>query len=36
LILIMPVGIIYSILGGMAAQKGQVYRYPWKLELIKN
>jgi uncharacterized Tic20 family protein len=30
-----PIGIIFSIIGGLAAQKGEVYRYPWKLELIK-
>jgi uncharacterized Tic20 family protein len=35
LIVIMPVQIIFSILGGMAANKGEVYRYPWKFELIK-
>jgi hypothetical protein len=35
LIVTLPVGIIFSIIGGMAAQKGEVYRYPWKFELIK-
>jgi uncharacterized Tic20 family protein len=35
LIITVPVQMIFSILGGLAAQKGEVYRYPWKLELIK-
>ena len=35
LIIIVPVQIIFSIIGGMAANKGEVYRYPWKFELIK-
>jgi uncharacterized Tic20 family protein len=30
-----PVGIIFSIIGGLAAQKGEVYRYPWRFEFIK-
>ena len=34
-VILWPIGIIFSILGGMAAQKGEVYRYPWKIELIK-
>jgi uncharacterized protein len=35
LIVLVPIAIIFSIIGGMAANKGEVYRYPWKLELIK-
>jgi uncharacterized protein len=30
-----PIGIVFSIIGGMAANKGEVYRYPWKFEFIK-
>lgn len=29
------VGVVFSVLGGLAAQKGQVYRYPFALRLIK-
>jgi uncharacterized Tic20 family protein len=35
LIVLLPIAIVFSIIGGMAANKGEVYRYPWKLELIK-
>jgi len=33
--LIWIAAIIFCIIGGMAANKGQLYRYPWALRLIK-
>jgi uncharacterized Tic20 family protein len=35
LIVTYPVAIIFSIIGGMKANKGAVYRYPFRFEFIK-
>jgi|SRR6516162_686773 uncharacterized Tic20 family protein len=35
IIIIYPIQVVLSIMGGMAANKGEVYRYPWKFEFIK-
>jgi uncharacterized Tic20 family protein len=31
----LPVQIVFNIIGGLQAQKGVVYRYPFNLRLIK-
>jgi uncharacterized Tic20 family protein len=35
LIITYPISIVFSIIGGMAANKGEVYRYPFRIQFIK-